>query len=138
MYSSIHCGPDVGIIVVCKATGMAPPTEPPTLSLIESDEIADLSLIQIKSVRLPDGRAFKAKKTGLSPGLFAFDGCPAQGPGMTSGESHNTRLLSFTLSASRYRFSPISLNLALIVAMPSSMVPEIDAPTPVGSLSVAA
>src|SRR5690348_16708065 len=34
---------------------------------------------------------------------------------------HNTRLLSFTLSASRYTSPPISLNLALIWAMPFSI-----------------
>ena len=42
---------------------------------------------------------------------------------------HNTRLLSFTFSASRYICPPISLNFSLILAMPSSMVPDIDIPT---------
>ena len=51
---------------------------------------------------------------------------------------HNTRLLSFTFSASRYTLLPISLNLALIAAMPSSMVPDTDIPTLAGSFSVAA
>jgi hypothetical protein len=32
-----------------------------------------------------------------------------------------------------YELLPIPLNLALIAAMPSSMVPEIDIPTPPGS-----
>src|SRR6202790_4471593 len=54
------------------------------------------------------------------------------------GNSHNTRLLSFTFSASRYTLLPISLNLALICAMPASMVPLMFSPTPVGSFSVAA
>jgi hypothetical protein len=57
---------------------------------------------------------------------------------LTRPKSHNTRLLSFTFSASRYTLDPISLNLALIAAMPSSMVPLTDIPTPAGSFSVAA
>jgi hypothetical protein len=57
----------------------------------------------------------------------------------TSGrQAHNTRLLSFTFSASRYTSAPISLNLALICAMPSSMVPLILRPTLAGSFKVAA
>jgi hypothetical protein len=51
---------------------------------------------------------------------------------------HNTRLLSFTFSASRYTLLPISLNFWLIAAIPSSMVPCIDIPTLCGSFSVAA
>jgi hypothetical protein len=51
---------------------------------------------------------------------------------------HNTRLLSFTFSASRYTLLPISLNLALICAIPSSITPDTDNPTPPGSFSVAA
>src|SRR5258708_34721465 len=40
-------------------------------------------------------------------------------PGMTSRvPPHNTQLLSFTFSASRYTFLPISLNLALIFDLP--------------------
>jgi hypothetical protein len=45
-------------------------------------------------------------------------------------QTHNTRLLSFTFSASRYTCPPISLNLALICAMPSSITPLTDMPTP--------
>src|SRR6185437_3651727 len=55
-----------------------------------------------------------------------------------SAHLHSTRLLSFTFSASRYTLEPISLNLALMLAMPSSMVPEIDRPTLAGSFKVAA
>jgi hypothetical protein len=61
---------------------------------------------------------------------------------------HNTRLLSFTFSASRYTLLPISLNLALIFAIPSfakasegrpsSRTPLTDIPTEFGSFNVAA
>jgi TIR domain len=51
---------------------------------------------------------------------------------------HNTRLLSFTFSASRYTCPPISLNFCDICAMPSSITPDTDIPTEAGSFSVAA
>jgi len=51
---------------------------------------------------------------------------------------HNTRLLSFTFSASRYTLLPISLNFCDICAMPSSITPDIAIPTAAGSFSVAA
>jgi hypothetical protein len=52
--------------------------------------------------------------------------------------SYNTRLLSFTFSASRYTLLPISLNFCDIFAIPSSMTPDIAIPTAAGSFSVAA
>jgi hypothetical protein len=73
----------------------------------------------------------------LSLGHQLFGRVPRSSPDLTSG-AHNTRLLSFTFSASRYTLLPISLNFSLILAMPSSMVPFIDIPTAAGSFSVAA
>ena len=80
------------------------------------------------------------KKPGFRPALlFLMDARVKPGHDEREGRRpHNTRLLSFTFSASRYTLLPISLNLALICAMPSSMVPEIDMPTAAGSFSVAA
>jgi len=62
------------------------------------------------------------KKNRADARLF-FQRMPGSNPGMTmrEREPHNTLLLSFTLSASRYTLAPISLNLALICAMPCSL-----------------
>src|ERR1700742_2745634 len=84
-------------------------------------------------------RATLLKKPGYSPAFRISDGLPEPSPGHDEHQvPHSTLLLSFTFSASRYTLLPISLNLALICAMPSSMVPEIDKPTVVGSFRVAA
>jgi hypothetical protein len=75
-------------------------------------------------------------RTNIRPFKFAVIA-----PGFIQREvavPHSTRLLSFTFSASRYTCPPISLNFCDIAAMPSSMVPAIAIPTPVGSFSVAA
>src|SRR4051812_167048 len=91
------------------------------------------------SYGLPQFILATQRKAGLSPGLFAFPMGAQFKPGHDEEPvSHNTRLLSFTFSASRYTLLPISLNLALICAMPSSMVPLMFSPTDAGSFSVAA
>jgi hypothetical protein len=78
-------------------------------------------------------------KAELSPGLIAFLMDARVKPGHDEERvPHNTRLLSFTFSASRYTLLPISLNFWLIAAIPSSMVPDTDIPTLAGSFSVAA
>ncbi len=79
------------------------------------------------------------EKPGLRPASMDGRVKPGHdGGGGESGLQDNALLLSFTFSASRYTLPPISLNLALIWAMPSSMVPLMVMPTVVGSFSVAA
>jgi len=82
-----------------------------------------------------DRRRARLKEARLSPGLLHR---LAMRLWKREVAPHSTRLLSFTFSASRYKLSPISLNFALIFAMPSSAVPLIDIPTEFGSFSVAA
>ncbi len=76
------------------------------------------------------------KKPGFRPALM--DGRVKPGHDGGGSGAHNALLLSFTLSASRYTLLPISLNLALIWAMPSSIWPEMVMPTEAGSFKVAA
>jgi len=88
-------------------------------------------------LRLLDA-TFAKKKPGARP-AFHFQMDARVKPGHDERRApHNTRLLSFTFSASRYTLEPISLNFALICFMPSSAVPLIDMPIEFGSFSVAA
>jgi hypothetical protein len=88
-----------------------------------------------RDARVSDG----AKKPDFRPAFhFLMDARVKPGRDEVRAVPHNTRLLSFTFSASRYTLLPISLNLALIAAIPSSIVPDTDIPTLAGSFSVAA
>jgi hypothetical protein len=96
----------------------------------------DAALIRATPVGT-DKLVHQKKKPGFRP-AFYMDARVKPERDAERSVPHNTRLLSFTFSASKYTLDPISLNLALIVAMPSSMVPDTDIPTPAGSFSVAA
>jgi hypothetical protein len=76
------------------------------------------------------GQRSDVKKPGFRPTIrIRMDARVKPGHDEEGGDQ-STRLLSFTFSASRYTCPPISLNLALICAMPSSITPDTDIPTP--------